>query len=362
MRRTIPISFNIVYHLIRRGAHYITHNEWVPGSLQPEDPDRFSVMLVKIMYECTASGILHSTKRPNDKQRFCTAGEESDGKQNSAVYDYAAFENLIWEFMSTKAVRLDSRINFVVRLFHHSSFGATVWGCPGYDDVNSNVDADEIVIECNTAQLIRFAQRFLKAHSTPADDGKTRMTDKVEGHDGENSRNGVQIDLYYGRARDYHHARANLERHPVYRKAILITRRHQSSDVDDVSVSSNGSQSEAICSLLENKNGTLLWQGLAVQLDTILQAETSMTSADAHKWLADHPAFLFNWSETGDLYDRMFKQDVAGSIIDELLSRLFLSSHLADEEDRRKWFKDELEVRHAGQTFSICLAQREWVG
>ncbi|EGO58435.1 hypothetical protein NEUTE1DRAFT_101267 [Neurospora tetrasperma FGSC 2508] len=307
MRRTIPITFDIVYQLISREIYYVALNIREPSSLQPEDPDRFSIMLVKIMYECTASGIQHSNKRPNDTESFCAAGWESDGNQNSAIYDYAAFENLTWEFMRTKAVLLDSRINFVVRLSRHSSFGGTVWGCPDYDDVNSNADADEIVIECNIAQLIRFAHCVVKAHSTPADNGKTRMTDKVEGHDC---------------ARGYDDARANLERHPVHRKVILITRRHQSSGIDDVSVSPSGSQSEAICSLLENKNGRLLWQGLAVQLDTILQAETSMTSADAHKWLADHRAFPFNWSETGDLYNRMFKQDVAGSIIDELLDRL----------------------------------------
>ncbi|KHE81740.1 hypothetical protein GE21DRAFT_1310971 [Neurospora crassa] len=321
MRRAIPITFDTVYQVISWQSRFDASNKWEPWSLQPEDPDRFSIMLVKILYECTASGIQHSNKGPNDTERFCAAGWESDGDQswesdgdqNSAIYDYlyAAFENLIWEFIRTKAVQtdlvLDSRIIFVVRLFRHSPFGGTVWGCPDYDDVNINADADEIVIECNIAQLIRFAQCVIKAHSTPADDGKTRMTDQAKG---------------YGRARDYDDARANLERHPVYRKVILITRRHQSSGIDDVSVSPSGSQSAAICSLLENKYGTLLCQELAVQLDTILQAETSMTSADAHKWLADHRAFPFNWSETGDLYNRMFKQDVAGPIIDELLSRL----------------------------------------
>ncbi|ESA43457.1 uncharacterized protein NCU08537 [Neurospora crassa OR74A] len=308
MRRTIPITFDIVYQLIFREARYGASNKWEPWSLQPEDPDRLTIMLVKILYECTASGIQHSNKRPNDTERFCAAGWESNGIQNSAIYlyDHAALEKLIWKIMRSKTVLLDSRINFVVRLSRHSSFGATVWGCPDYDDVNSNADVDEIVIECNIAQLIRFAQCVIKAHSTPADDGKTRMTNQAKG---------------YGRARDYDDARANLERHPVYRKVILVTRRHQSSGIDNVSVSPSGSQSEAICSLLENKNGTLLWQELAVQLDTILQAETSMTSADAHKWLADHRAFPFNWSETGDLYNRMFKQDVAGPIIDELLMR-----------------------------------------
>ncbi|KAK3504298.1 hypothetical protein B0T13DRAFT_492428 [Neurospora crassa] len=315
MRRTIPITFDIVYQFISREAYYIHLNGWEPWILQAEEPDRFSIMLVKVLYECTASGIQHSNKRPNDTESFCAAGWKSDGDQNRAIYDnlYAAFENLIWEFIRTKAVQtdlvLDSRIIFVVRLSRHSPFGGIVWGCPDYDDVNSNADADEIVIECNIAQLIRFAQCVMKAHSTPADDGKTRMTDEVEGYD---------------RARDY------LERHPVHRKVILITRRHQSSGIDDVSVSPSGSQSEAICSLLENKNGTLLWQELAVQLDTILQAETSMTSADAHKWLADHRAFPFNWSETGDLYNRI--------------------SHLADEEDHRKWFMDELQRRNPGQT------------
>lgn len=119
-----------------------------------------------------------------------------------------------------------------------------------------------------------------------------------------------------------------LEGHPMYRRVLFITRKHQDKNIDDVSVSPSDSQSKAICSLLEGKGGKLLWQELSLQLNSAFEAGSRIT--DPHKWLADRNASPVNWSETGELYNKLFEQDASGSVTSDVLGRLFPSSPPTD--------------------------------
>ncbi|KAK3386361.1 hypothetical protein B0T20DRAFT_457643 [Sordaria brevicollis] len=335
MKRGVPM-FDIIYHLIHRSTHFVVRKECTFGGRIFEDPGKFSILLLKIMYECT-SGNTPLEQRLDDTGRFGIFHRGENRNSDNRTYDRAVLEEFVGQLVCGKltTVDLDSRVCFVVRLYRHASFVWSVWGCPDYHGVNNDFDTDDVVIECNIAQLVRFARYVVQLPSVPGDSGG-ETAERVE--------------------RPYDPTRARLEDHPVYRKVILITRRHWSKSVDELSVLPSDSQSEAICSLLEGKDGPLVWQELGCQLHTVFQNEKTLTPTDTHKLFSNGRAFPFNWSETGDTYKRTFKLDAAGSIIDEILGRLFLSPHPANhDEDCRIWFKDELKRRNPAQTVGIAL-------
>lgn len=120
-------------------------------------------------------------------------------------------------------------------------------------------------------------------------------------------------------------------------KVTLCTRKHGDGGIDGVSVIPNDCQSEAICSLLDGKSGKLLRHELGLQVNTILGTEP-------HKHLVGRHASPVSWDVIGGLYDA--KQGDIGPVMDDILGRLFLKSPpMCNGEDKRKWFKAELESR-----------------
>lgn len=336
MNRTLPFSFDIIYHCILQGALERTSrgSRWKPENQRAEDPDIFSIWLLKAMHECTTSCTTEAGEMPQQIKCCGAAFDDGAGARSSSLYDYAAFEELMMAFV-VRDVDLDSRVRFLIRLRRDDSILGGVWGCPSYDGVSGTIGTEDMVIECNVAQLIRFAHRVVHLYS---------VSGEVNFKPGPTASSEESFAISSQLRSKYPGSVMRFEGYPVYRKVLLITRNHQGSN-DNIGVSPNKRQSEAICSLLEGKRGSLLQQELSFQINSVFEARPHIT--DPHKWLADRKATPDNWSETGELYNRIFKQDAVGAVVGDVLGKLDLSSpSINNGENNRKWFKAELEKRN----------------